>query len=281
MADRGLLISELAELSGLTSRTIRHYEQLGLIAEPSRGGNGYRRYGPSALLRLAQIRRLKAAGLRLADIVKLDLSQGDGGRADLLCRLDEIDSEIAQEVRELKSRRELLAQLRRGLDAGETILAVDPDPPSFRAVGDLLERLGASERAIDEQRRVWSALEGVELPGNWRDVIEARLERATDDPSALSPWVEYVEIIAELRPMEPDDPRIEDAADRLVEIADAVPPDWPMIPLSDPAAAPILTAVATCFTPAQLKALATLVMRVASRDAERARPSTGSGATRR
>lgn len=39
-------IGELAELAGVSVRTLRHYEQIGLLA-PKRGENGYRVYGPS------------------------------------------------------------------------------------------------------------------------------------------------------------------------------------------------------------------------------------------
>jgi DNA-binding transcriptional MerR regulator len=40
-----LRIGELADLAGVTVRTIRHYHAKGLLAEPPRDPSGYRRYG--------------------------------------------------------------------------------------------------------------------------------------------------------------------------------------------------------------------------------------------
>ena len=45
-----LVISELANLVGVTVRTVRHYHRLGLLPEPERRGNGYRSYGPADLI---------------------------------------------------------------------------------------------------------------------------------------------------------------------------------------------------------------------------------------
>lgn len=61
-------IQELAKVAGTTSRTLRHYGELGLL-EPSRiGANGYRYYGQDALLRLQRILLLRELGLPLRAI---------------------------------------------------------------------------------------------------------------------------------------------------------------------------------------------------------------------
>ncbi len=44
-----------ASLAGVTVRTIRHYHQIDLLAEPPRDANGYRRYGVQHLVRLLRI----------------------------------------------------------------------------------------------------------------------------------------------------------------------------------------------------------------------------------
>ncbi|GGN89295.1 hypothetical protein GCM10011579_084000 [Streptomyces albiflavescens] len=54
---------ELAAASGLTAKTIRFYEQAGLLPEPPRTSGGYRDYPPQATQRLAFIREAQAAGL--------------------------------------------------------------------------------------------------------------------------------------------------------------------------------------------------------------------------
>lgn len=61
-------ISEVARRAGTTSRTLRHYGQLGLL-EPSRiGDNGYRYYDRDGLVRLQRILLLRDLGLSLAAI---------------------------------------------------------------------------------------------------------------------------------------------------------------------------------------------------------------------
>ena len=61
-------IGELAEHAGITAKTIRYYEGIGLMDEPDRHANGYRDYGVAAADRLRFIRDSQAAGLTLAEV---------------------------------------------------------------------------------------------------------------------------------------------------------------------------------------------------------------------
>jgi DNA-binding transcriptional MerR regulator len=61
-------IGELAAATGATTKTLRFYEESGLLPPTDRAANGYRDYGPEALSRLDFIRRGRAAGLTLAQI---------------------------------------------------------------------------------------------------------------------------------------------------------------------------------------------------------------------
>jgi len=71
-------IQQVARLTGTTSRTLRHYDALGLL-EPSRiGENGYRFYDGDALVRLQRILLLRDLGLGLSDIGRvLDQEQDE------------------------------------------------------------------------------------------------------------------------------------------------------------------------------------------------------------
>jgi DNA-binding transcriptional MerR regulator len=66
-----LHIGEVANLLGITPKTIRHYHKVGLLAEPQRTESGYRLYTAGDLLRLQRIRRLQALGLSLKQIKTL------------------------------------------------------------------------------------------------------------------------------------------------------------------------------------------------------------------
>ena len=59
-------IGELAVASGTTTKTLRFYEEAGLLPAPERTANGYRDYTPAALARLDFVRRGRTAGLTLA-----------------------------------------------------------------------------------------------------------------------------------------------------------------------------------------------------------------------
>ena len=59
-------IGALAAASGATTKTIRFYEQAGLIPDPPRTQAGYRDYRAESVDRLAFIRTAQAAGLTLA-----------------------------------------------------------------------------------------------------------------------------------------------------------------------------------------------------------------------
>ena len=58
-------IQDLAKASGTTSRTLRHYDEIGLLPPTRIGSNGYRYYDEAALLRLQRILLLRDLGLGL------------------------------------------------------------------------------------------------------------------------------------------------------------------------------------------------------------------------
>jgi len=64
-------IAQVARMSGVTSRTLRHYDQIGLLPPAEIGGNGYRYYETGELLRLQQILLLRQLDLGLAEIKEI------------------------------------------------------------------------------------------------------------------------------------------------------------------------------------------------------------------
>ena len=117
-------IGELAERTGTTTKTVRYYESIGLVAEPGRTPAGYREYGESAVERLRFVREAQATGLTLTEIRSV-LELKDAGATtcrhttSLLHRhLRELDDQIERLVR---ARRELavLADRAAGLDPSE------------------------------------------------------------------------------------------------------------------------------------------------------------------
>ncbi len=74
-------ITEVARMSGVSSRTLRHYDEIGLLPPARVADNGYRYYAQAELLRLQQILLLRELGLGLADIASILDSQLDAVQA--------------------------------------------------------------------------------------------------------------------------------------------------------------------------------------------------------
>lgn len=70
-------IGEVAKRSGVTSRTLRHYESIGLLLPSSTGTNGYRYYDEAALVRLQRILLLRELGVGLSAIADALAGRGD------------------------------------------------------------------------------------------------------------------------------------------------------------------------------------------------------------
>ncbi|MGW5313645.1 MerR family transcriptional regulator [Nocardia thailandica] len=70
-------IAEVAKMSGVTARTLRHYDDIGLLTPAYVGTNGYRYYEEEQLLRLQQILVLRELGLGLAEIAEAVDSEPD------------------------------------------------------------------------------------------------------------------------------------------------------------------------------------------------------------
>ncbi|MGO1926201.1 MAG: MerR family transcriptional regulator [Brachybacterium tyrofermentans] len=80
-------IGEMAEKSGLSSRTLRHYEDIGLIPATGRTEGGFRVYTDEDFRRLMTIRRMKALNYSTAEM------------GELLALLDVVESAAPTEQR--------------------------------------------------------------------------------------------------------------------------------------------------------------------------------------
>ncbi len=79
MSEKDWSIQEIARLAGTTSRTLRHYDDIGLLPPSRIAPNGYRHYDAAALVRLQRILLLRELGLGLPQIAEvLGPSTGSG-----------------------------------------------------------------------------------------------------------------------------------------------------------------------------------------------------------
>lgn len=105
-----LRIGELAAQTGFTAKTLRYYEDVGLLRPTRRSESGYRLYDEAAVERLLFIRRAQGVGLHLEDIGRI-LEISDEGRAPCAHVMLVVDGELKNIAAQMKK----LLQFRKGL----------------------------------------------------------------------------------------------------------------------------------------------------------------------
>ncbi len=108
-----MLIHELAEQTGVSAKTIRYYESIGLLRPAQRAANNYRQYMPAEVERLRFIASARSLDLPLADIGEI-LAARDSGIAPcqrVLHAIGERLNDVDRSIAGLLTRRETLKQL--------------------------------------------------------------------------------------------------------------------------------------------------------------------------
>lgn len=105
-------ISDAARRSGLPAKTIRYYEEIGLLS-PDRQNNGYRSYGERDVHRLRFLQRARGLGFTIADCRGLLQLYDDKNRAsaDVRAMAQQRINDIDLKIEELQSLRTTLAEL--------------------------------------------------------------------------------------------------------------------------------------------------------------------------
>jgi MerR family transcriptional regulator, copper efflux regulator len=125
--DRALAqIGEVADALGLSLRTLRHWEEVGLVIPSARSAGGYRLYSTEDVRRIETVMRMKPLGLNLREVRRLlELVEAGGGEGDLsdvelAARSGELtdflrrcEEAVEKLERRLREGRELRVQLRR------------------------------------------------------------------------------------------------------------------------------------------------------------------------
>jgi MerR family transcriptional regulator, copper efflux regulator len=121
--DRSKLIGFVAKESGLPIKTIRYYEELGLLKTTGRTEGGYRLFGEDVFARLNFIKRSQKLGLTLSEIKEF-LDIHDQGR--LPC--DRIKPQLETKVKEIDRQIQQLAILKQELEGLLSGWQIVPSP---------------------------------------------------------------------------------------------------------------------------------------------------------
>lgn len=104
-------IGEIAKRTGVPAKTIRYYEQIGLLPSPPRTRAGYRDYQPEAATRLGFVRAAQSIGLSLGEIREI-LAVRDQGQVPC----PHVAALIEQHAQDLAGRIAALERMRRDLE---------------------------------------------------------------------------------------------------------------------------------------------------------------------
>lgn len=106
-----MLIHELAQACGVSTKTIRYYESIGLLPPPRRTDNNYRHYQPADAERLRFVVGARALGFSLDEIAEI-LAFRELGEAPCLYVLDRLERKAAEIETRIASLRALQRDLR-------------------------------------------------------------------------------------------------------------------------------------------------------------------------
>jgi DNA-binding transcriptional MerR regulator len=208
----GITIGQAASFAEVTIKTIRHYQQRGLIDEPSRDRSGYRRYGSADLLRLVQVRALAEAGVPLAEITDILDADPDQFAAALV----DVEAQLTNRIDELIARRDTL----RKLTSGDRVLL----PERACAILDRLPGLGFADDFVTMARDGMILVRAL-VPEGFDDFL-ATIERSADDPVYIS----LIKRWSQVGDWPADDPRVDELATAWADHLIANPSLAPSLP---------------------------------------------------
>lgn len=217
-------IGDLARIVGVSTRTVRHYHRIGLLDEPARESNGYRTYALDDVVLLLRIRRLAETGMSLDEIA--DVLNDDERHRDLDEVLAELDADLARQEKDIRDRRDRLAELR--FTAAGSLVTERVDAIAQRIAG--VYKGGAAERMELALMEVMTTV----IPG-----AVAAYETALDDPAMVAASGEIAAAFDALESASPDAAEVHALVDRIVasagslDLTGAVGSDAPRIVVDD------------------------------------------------
>ncbi|NUT98216.1 MAG: MerR family transcriptional regulator [Saccharothrix sp.] len=171
-------IAQVARMSKVTSRTLRHYDSIGLLEPAWIGGNGYRYYEREQLLRLQQILLLRDLGLNLDTVA--EVLDGRHRTVDVLRNHQEW---LHAEQERLARLSETVARTIEELEGGEHTMKMEELFDGFdadrqaRYEAELVERYGEGvQEHIDESKRraqSWTKADADSFMAEWQAIAGA------------------------------------------------------------------------------------------------------------
>jgi len=266
-----LHIGEIAQLLGITPKAIRHYQKLGLLAEPERTEAGYRLYNAQDLLRLQRIRRLQSIGLSLK---KIKTVLGDPNNEHTLREaLQSLDAELSTQICVLQERREKIKKLltKNSLDSLDQPLS---GSPTFQFVQEhLVDYTPLIHPALMEHdAQLFALLENFHWTTGqqnlMKDMAPYLIEHFTQHPEEYQALLALGEYFVALASLPEDAPEVKQLAEDFTQYFEQYPflqevqKQWPHDNLESPFSDIFSELLTPIFSPAQHKVLEELAHRL-------------------
>lgn len=179
---RGYTVSEVARLSGVSVRTLHHYDEIGLLKPADIGPNGYRYYGKDELLRLQQILFHRELGFPLDEIAQVLDAPGFDRVAALKAHRERLTDEARRTRRLVRTIDETLAALEGAetMDEQAMYRGFDPEKQA-RQEAWLVDRYGPGVRtSIDAVKDIQKAWKQADFDASQAEIagIEAEFVKA-------------------------------------------------------------------------------------------------------
>lgn len=110
MKPTSFTIGQLARNADVNVETIRYYQRIGLLQEPEKPMQGYRRYPAEMADRIRFIKRAQRLGFQLQEIAEL-LALSDGRCSDVRTRAEQKRGQIVAQIQDLEAMRATLDAL--------------------------------------------------------------------------------------------------------------------------------------------------------------------------
>ncbi len=184
-----LKVGELARRTGLSVRTLHHYDEIGLLSPARRTATGHRLYGRDEIRRLQQIRSLRQLGFSLEEIRECLDGRGYTLERVVDLHVAVLDEQIEQQ-RRLRSRLEMLAGFLRSSepvsveDLIKTIEVMTMTDKYYTT--EQLERLNDRRRIVGDKRIQGAQAEWRELFEKFGSAMEAGIDPAGEAVQALA-----------------------------------------------------------------------------------------------
>jgi DNA-binding transcriptional MerR regulator len=163
-------IGELAKASGVTVRTLHHYDEIGLLSAGQRTASGHRRYTEDDVRRLYRIRALQMLGLPLADIGAALATPADD-MASLCILLEQQLLHMSRHAEQVHAVQNRLRHLLSRLDNSRSEGAAMPAPEQFMST---LEMITVLENHFTPEQRQELADRRAELGSDRIEAAKAR-----------------------------------------------------------------------------------------------------------